>query len=367
MDEELHRLPQSQGGQPPRRMIRLVENDPALEKPLRIISPQPVRPPAPPAQPTAAPKPIRPGGAAARPRSAPHKPVDRAQLHEAAERARSMRGRQTRHSLGTRYRVGPRLGEGGTGTVYKAHDMLLDMAVAVKVLLPALARDPAALATIRREARLTMALSHRHIVRLHNLEKAGSTYFLVMEYVEGETLRRMIDKSGPFPVRDADIIIEVAADAVSHAHRRGILHNDLKADNLMLDTNGVVKVIDFGIGCLLNRQWSSEFIMGTPAYMSPEQARGEELDPRTDVYAMGVLAYELIAGRLPCSGSVTIKEVSTGPVLDFSGVPVPVRAVLEKATAFDKHNRLDSARTLHSALHEAMRACWPEAFPARPS
>jgi serine/threonine-protein kinase len=270
-----------------------------------------------------------------------------------------MRGMDSRRSLGTRYRIRAKLGDGGTGTVFKATDLLLDMPVAVKVLHPKLARVKEAVDTLRHEARITMQLSHRHIVRLHNLEKAGATYFLVMEYVEGSTLREILAKSGPLPPRDAATAVEVCAEALNYAHRHGVLHNDLKPDNLMINKDGLIKVIDFGIACLINRQWNDQFIMGTPVYMSPEQARGEELDHRTDIYALGAISYELLVGAPPLAAGVTVEQVAKMRKIDIEGVPDPLSGVIAKAVAADRRERFHSVTDFAADYRSVVDSLWP--------
>lgn len=261
----------------------------------------------------------------------------------AKREARRKSGRQeVRKSLGSRYRLLERLGEGGTGTVYRAQDLLLDMPVAVKILAPGLSRDVDAVNTLRHEARITLGLTHRHVVRLHNLEKIASTFFLVMEYVEGDTLRDIIGQYRSLPADTATQMISVCADALAYAHRHGILHNDLKPENILLSRDGVLKVIDFGIACLINREWHGEYVQGTPVYMSPEQLMGEPLDVHTDIYALGMIAYELLTGYPAVSPGDHAGELGPRRDLQLTNVPDEVKQVIAKATAFDRYDRWDS-------------------------
>ncbi|MDI6775087.1 MAG: serine/threonine-protein kinase [Verrucomicrobiota bacterium] len=190
-----------------------------------------------------------------------------------------------------RYRIREKLGEGGAGVVYKAQDQFLDMPVAIKFLNPQLTHDKQAVASLKAEARIAMRLSHPHIVHLHNLEKSGNKFFLVMEHIKGSTFRELLRVYGRMPLDTVIETFRVCSDALSYAHRYGVLHNDLKPENLLIADDGVLKVIDFGISCLINAR-QTDFIMGTPAYMSPEQIRGERLDRRTDVYSLGIMTYE---------------------------------------------------------------------------
>jgi serine/threonine-protein kinase len=282
-----------------------------------------------------------------------------AELREVAEKARAMRGMDNRRSLGSRYRIRKRLGDGATGTVFLAEDTLLEMPVAVKVLNPGVSRVKAAVDTLRREARITIQLSHRHVVRLHTLDKAGSAYFLVMEFVDGENVRQVLQRAGPFNPHAAATIVEVCAEALNYAHRHGVLHNDLKPDNLMLSRDGILKVIDFGIACLINRQWNDQFIMGTPCYMSPEQARGDELDQRTDIYALGVISFELLTGSAPFPPNVTVEQVASRGELDLSAVPEPLRGAIRKATAINRNDRHSSVLDFASDFRSAVNEVWP--------
>jgi CheY-like chemotaxis protein len=236
-------------------------------------------------------------------------------------------------ALGSRYRLGSVLGQGGTGTVFKAHDALLDMPVAVKVLNQAATADPEAVRTLKEEARIAMQLSHRHIVRLHNLQKTGRHYFLVMEYVEGRTFREILQMYGKLPFETVRQVVQVCADALSYSHRHNVVHKDLKPANLMLSRDGVLKIIDFGVACLLHAQRRSDVVVGTPIYMSPEQIRGEPVDARTDVYALGVIAYQLLTGHTPLPETTLDLDRLEKGVGPLSHVTEPMKGILEKAVA----------------------------------
>ena len=205
------------------------------------------------------------------------------------------------------YRILSLLGAGGMGEVYRAHDSKLGRDVAIKTLPPEFARDPGRLARLRREARTLASLNHPNIAAIYGLEESAEADYLVLELVEGETLR------GPLPLAAAlDLAYQVAA-ALEAAHEHGIVHRDLKPANLKVSPQGTVKVLDFGLAKAI---WGTEErpdlaqptaaaadgtvtgqILGTPAYMSPEQARGAEVDQRTDIWAFGCLLYELLAGK----------------------------------------------------------------------
>lgn len=243
---------------------------------------------------------------------------------------------------GGRYKLGEVIGEGGTGVVYKAEDLLLGMPVAVKVISPDLANDQDVVSTLKAEAKIAMQLSHRHIVRLHNLQVSGGEYCLVMEYVKGETLRQVLGIYGQLPLESVLQIVEVACDALSYAHRHGVMHQDLKPENLLLTDDGVLKIIDFGIAGFINAKRQSQSIMGTPAYMSPEQIRGETLDARTDIYSLGIIVYELLTGMCPFPPGTPPETVLRALPLRFTGIQDDLLDVLNRCVATNRDDRWKS-------------------------
>ena len=249
-----------------------------------------------------------------------------------------------------RYKLVEVLGEGGMGTVYKADDLLLGMPVAIKVLGSRFTRDLRAVSTLKEEARIAMQLSHRHIVRIHNLQKASGHYFLVMEFVKGRTFRDILQRYGRLPVDTVLQIVRVCADALAYAHRHRVLHRDLKPTNLMLSEDGVLKIIDFGISCLLGAQRDAEEIIGTPTYMSPEHIRGETVDHRTDIYSLGIIAFQLLTGCNPYPPDATYREIlALGPP-SMDELPDGIRQVIEKATAPARNDRWPSVDAFAAAL-----------------
>ncbi len=263
--------------------------------------------------------------------------------------------------LGDRYELGGILGEGGLGTVYKAQDLFLNMPVAVKILNAEVSDNERAITTLKEEARIAMQLSHKHIVRLHNLQKESRHYYLVMEYVKGQTLWDIVNQHGALAMDSVLQIVYVCSDAISYAHRHGVLHKDMKPDNVLIDNDGVLKIIDFGIACLANAQDADQTIMGTPAYMSPEQLRGEKLDARSDIYSMGVIVYELLTGKSPFPGNVTLDNVWDFLPLDVSALPVPpeIADVIDCAVAMNRDDRFDSMFAFSTALIDAAQSAAP--------
>lgn len=199
------------------------------------------------------------------------------------------------------YNVLKKLGEGGMGAVFQARDMTLERNVAIKVIAPELARNPKLMARFRVEAIAQAKLNHNNITTIHAFDNQQDTYYIVMEYVEGMTLRELIRHKGIIPVSEAIQIFNQILEAIAYAHSKGVIHRDIKPSNIFLTHDGVVKIGDFGIAKVegvegLTRVGST---IGSPLYSSPEQVRGEKVDARTDIYSLGMTFYEMLTGRLP--------------------------------------------------------------------
>src|SRR6476661_5318044 len=230
-------------------------------------------------------------------------------------------------SAGTRlgpYEVIAPLGAGGMGEVYRARDPKLNREVAIKVLPEAVAHNPDRLARFEREARMAAALNHPNIVTLYSIEEAGGIRFLTMEHVEGQSLDRLVRSEGMPLARVLDVALSLAA-ALTAAHEKGIVHRDLKPANVMLTSDGWVKVLDFGLakrsaGDVMEAEattkvstsplTAAETVVGTIPYMAPEQLRAEPVDARTDVFALGIVLYELAAGHRPFRGATDLDVCS---------------------------------------------------------
>jgi Tol biopolymer transport system component len=258
------------------------------------------------------------------------------------------------------YEVVALLGEGGMGQVYRARDTKLNRDVALKVLPPLVANDPDRLARFRREAQVLASLNDPHIAQIHGFEDTGGTHALVMELVDGLTLAERI-AAGPLPVADALAIAREIASALEAAHQQGIVHRDLKPANVKVREDGTVKVLDFGLAKAFAPEGANAtsdvantptitspamtavgMILGTAAYMAPEQARGRPVDKRADIWAFGVVLYEMLAGRRPFDGD-DVTETLASVVKeqpDLTAVPPIVRRALARCLEKDPRKRL---------------------------
>ena len=257
------------------------------------------------------------------------------------------------------YRVTSRLGEGGMGTVYRAVDSMLDRDVALKVLRPELARQAALVERFRAEAVALARLRHEHIAALYGLDRQGDELVMVMEYVSGETLESRLARDGTMPWQEAVPVVRAVLAALGHAHVRGVVHRDIKPANVMIDAEGVVKVMDFGIARLIgeNRQTRAGVAVGTPSYMAPEQLRGEDVDGRTDLYAAGALLFELLTGRVAFQADSDyalmmqqLHEPAPAPSALRKGLPRALDAMVARAMAKLPAQRFSSATDFARAL-----------------
>jgi hypothetical protein len=264
-------------------------------------------------------------------------------------------------SLAGRYRLDALIGSGGMGRVYRARDLTLGRPVAVKVLPADLAKDADAVRRFGREARAVASLSHPGIVTVFDAGVADEVPYIVMEYVEGRTLVEVLRREGPLdPPRAAGIAADVA-DALDAAHACGVVHRDVKPGNIMLTAGGDVRVMDFGIALSLDADATvTRSAMGTPTYAAPEQADGGPVDGRTDVYALGVVLYELLTGRPPFEAKSPLAvlamhrdTVPDSPSSRVAAVPAAVDAVVATALAKRPGERFQSAGAMADALRRA--------------
>jgi serine/threonine-protein kinase len=280
--------------------------------------------------------------------------------------------------LGERYEIGGVLGRGGMAEVHRGRDLRLGREVAVKVLRSDLARDPSFQVRFRREAQASASLNHPAIVAVYDTGEdrtaTGATPYIVMEYVEGETLRDVLRREGRLDPQRAMTLAADICGALDFSHRNGIVHRDVKPGNVMITPQGAVKVMDFGIARAVSdsaaTMTSTAAVIGTAQYLSPEQARGESVDARSDVYSMGCLLYELVTGAPPFTGdspvSVAYQHVREDPRLPSSinpQIPRELDAILLKAMSKNPANRYQSAQEMRNDLLRALAGQRVEATP----
>lgn len=262
--------------------------------------------------------------------------------------------------LNGRYRLVAQQGSGGMAVIYKATDLALGRAVAVKILRPSLTSDPEFLKRFRQEARNVANLSHPNIVTVHDVGQDGNTHYMVMEYVDGEDLKRLIRSTAPFSIdRALSIAIQICA-GVGYVHRAGLVHADVKPQNVLVTSDDAVKVTDFGIAQALSATQPVErqqVVWGSPHYFSPEQAQGDPPTPASDVYAIGIVLFEMLTGRLPFVGTdqqeLAMAHIRETPpnVSDFNpNVPVHLDRIVHKILAKKPESRYQTADQLGRIL-----------------
>lgn len=280
--------------------------------------------------------------------------------------------------LGNRYRVLREVGSGGMAQVYLAEDKNDKSLVAVKVLYPQFGEDLSYVQRFKREAKLANNLTDPHIVRVLDYGADRDLYYLIMEYIVGRDLHDILDEEGPFTWRDALETLDQLATALEHAHDHGVVHRDIKPQNLMIDESGLLKVLDFGIARVdaLPSLTQSGFV-GSPYYVSPEQAMGETVDIRSDIYSSGIVLYELLSGSIPFDAkspwSVISKHISSEPPpIDFSeeDVPAEVQTLLSRMIGKRPEDRFQTPSELRQAIGAVLagqpipEGNWPTDDPA---
>src|SRR5688572_16462840 len=280
------------------------------------------------------------------------------------------------------YKILEKLGEGGQGTVYKAIDSKLGRTVVIKVLPAELTAKEANLKRFEREARLASALDHPNICTIFDLNEINGIHFIVMQYIEGRNVRQLVN-GRPLSLESALSIALQTADALAAAHSRGIMHRDIKAGNVMVTPTGQVKVLDFGLAKLLDDEAARTSGIhhteitevgvpyGTATYAAPEQARGDRVDSRADIFSTGVLLYEMLAGTWPFRGNTAV-EVRHAVLNDEpqplskmrpGRVPDQLQSILDKALVKDPRNRYQKIYHFANDLRAVIRDLGPDALP----
>jgi tetratricopeptide (TPR) repeat protein/predicted Ser/Thr protein kinase len=264
-----------------------------------------------------------------------------------------------RSFLGTRYEILSLLGEGGMGAVYKARDRELDRVVALKVIRPEMAAHPEVLARFKQELILARKVTHRNVIRIFDLGEVGGTKFITMDYVEGQDLKGLVRTKGKLPAEEIVQIVKQVCLALEAAHAEGVIHRDLKPQNIMVDQQSRVYVMDFGIARSIEPGGMTQtgMLVGTPEYMSPEQVRGEHVGPRSDIFALGLILYELLTGKMPYEANTAqasmfkrTKEPARPAIEVDPSVPPFLSEVARKCLEIDPKRRYQSTREIADDL-----------------
>ena len=265
--------------------------------------------------------------------------------------------------INDRYEIIKTIGEGGMANVYLANDTILERDVAIKVLRGDLSNDEKFIRRFKREALSVSNLSHPNIVEVYDVGEEEGNYYIVMEYIDGKTLKQQLQKRGALTLTEVLDIMSQLADGLSHAHEAYIIHRDIKPQNIMIEDNGLIKITDFGIATAINstQLTQTNSVMGSVHYLPPEQANGKGSTIKSDIYSLGILMYELLAGAVPFKGDNAVeialkhmKEKIPSIRKQNPTIPQSVENIILKATAKNPKNRYESVREMHTDLQTAM-------------
>ena len=266
--------------------------------------------------------------------------------------------------INDRYEIIKTIGEGGMANVYLANDTILDRKVAIKVLRGDLSNDEKFIRRFKREALSVSNLSHPNIVEVYDVGEEDGNYYIVMEYIEGKTLKQLLQKRGALTLNEVIDIMTQLTDGLAHAHEAYIIHRDIKPQNIMIEDNGLVKITDFGIAMALNstQLTQTNSVMGSVHYLPPEQANGKGSTVKSDIYSLGILMYELLTGSVPFKGDTAVeialkhmKEKIPSIRKQNPTIPQSVENIVLKATAKNPTNRYDNVRDMYKDLQTALQ------------
>lgn len=266
--------------------------------------------------------------------------------------------------INERYEIIKTIGEGGMANVYLANDTILDRKVAIKVLRGDLSNDEKFIRRFKREALSVSNLSHPNIVEVYDVGEEDGNYYIVMEYIDGKTLKQLLQKRGALTLNEVIDIMTQLTDGLSHAHEAYIIHRDIKPQNIMIEDNGLIKITDFGIAMALNstQLTQTNSVMGSVHYLPPEQANGKGSTIKSDIYSLGILMYELLTGSVPFKGDTAVeialkhmKEKVPSIRKQNPTIPQSVENIVLKATAKNPKNRYDSVKDMYKDLQTALQ------------
>src|SRR5258708_687245 len=260
--------------------------------------------------------------------------------------------------LANRYEVVRMIGEGGMGAVYQARDLQLNRLVALKVIRPDLAKDPEIVNRFKQELILARQVTHKNVIRIYDLAEFDGLKFITMDFIDGRDLKTVLRENGKFEPRRAAEIIEQVCRGLEAAHSEAVIHRDLKPQNIMMDRSGKITVMDFGIARSIAPGGTyTGTLVGTPEYMSPEQAKGEELDARSDLFSLGIIFYELLTGDTPYKADTSMaslykrtREKVPPPIELVPEIPKPLNAIVVRCLEIDKNKRYASATEILTDL-----------------
>lgn len=267
-------------------------------------------------------------------------------------------------ALESRYQVLKELGRGGMGIVFQAHDKTLREQVAIKILSPLLSTNQEALERLKREVSAARKVTHPNVIRIHDIAEIGGLHYVSMEFFQGTNLKEFVRSSGTLSLMQAFQIAGQICDGLEAAHRQGVIHRDLKSQNIIINTANQIKIIDFGLAhsTHLEGMTATGLIMGTPEYMAPEQVEGKRVDERADIYSLGIILYELFTGRVPFTGDSAIavgfkqmKEQPPAPRSIAPYLPAELEAIILKCLQKNPVERYSSVTELRSDLEKGTR------------